>query len=77
VSADHRLMAVSLRAGAHLEPDAPRPLFELRRLAPVPSWPTPYAVSADGQRFLVGSVVDEGGGSPITIVLNWTRLFDR
>jgi Tol biopolymer transport system component/DNA-binding winged helix-turn-helix (wHTH) protein len=77
VSADHRLMAVSLRAGADLEPDAPRPLFELRRLAPAPSWPTPYAVSADGQRFLVGSVVDEGGGSPITIVLNWTRLLDR
>jgi hypothetical protein len=34
-------------------------------------------VSADGQRFLVGAVVDEGGGSPITVVLNWTRLFEH
>ncbi len=77
VAADYRLMAVSLRAGSALDPGAPRPLFELRRLQPAPSWPTPYAVSADGQRFLMGAVVDEGGGSPITVVLNWTRLVYR
>jgi eukaryotic-like serine/threonine-protein kinase len=77
VSADYQLMAVPLRAGQGLEPGASRALFELRRLQPAPSWPTPYAVSADGQRFLVGAVVDEGGSSPITVVLNWTQLFDR
>jgi Tol biopolymer transport system component len=77
VSADYHLMAVSLRLGAVIEPDTPRPLFEIRRLERVPSWPTPYAVSPDGQRFLVGAVVDEGSGSPMSVVLNWTRLFDR
>jgi eukaryotic-like serine/threonine-protein kinase len=77
VSADYQLMAVPLRAGQGLEPGASRALFELRRLQPAPSWPTPYAVSADGRRFLVGAVVDEGGSSPITVVLNWTQLFDR
>ena len=77
VAADYQMMAVPVRAGQSFEPGAPRALFELRRLQPAPSWPTPYAVSPDGQRFLIGAVVDEGSGSPITVVLNWTRLVDR
>ena len=77
VGADYQLMAVSVRIGATLEADAPRSLFELRRLEPLPKWPTPYAAAADGQRFLIGAVTDEGSGSPIGIVLNWTRLIDR
>jgi hypothetical protein len=31
-----------------------------------------YAVSADGQRFLINMTVGEAGASPISIVLNWT-----
>ena len=30
-----------------------------------------YAVSSDGQRFLVNLDVDEGTASPITLILNW------
>ena len=30
-----------------------------------------YAVSLDGQRFLVNLAVDEGTTSPITIIYNW------
>ena len=30
-----------------------------------------YAVSSDGQRFLVNLAVDEGVASPITLILNW------
>ena len=30
-----------------------------------------YAVSSDGQQFLVNLAVDEGTVSPITLILNW------
>ena len=31
----------------------------------------PYAVTADGQRFLVNLPVGQDTSSPITVVLNW------
>jgi hypothetical protein len=52
--------------------DAPRPLFEFRRLSATPPSSTPYAVGRH-QRFLVGSVADAGGDSPITVLLNWQQ----
>jgi eukaryotic-like serine/threonine-protein kinase len=76
-SDDHRMTAVAIRNEKDFDPGEPQPLFELRRLAPNPTRRTPYAVSADGQRFLVGAVTDEGGDSALNIVLNWSRLLDR
>ena len=32
----------------------------------------PYAVTADGQRFLLNTLVDESGAAPVTVVVNWT-----
>jgi hypothetical protein len=31
----------------------------------------PYTVSADGQRFLVNTPLEEDNSSPVTVVLNW------
>jgi hypothetical protein len=31
-----------------------------------------YAVSSDGQRFLINSLTEPTAGSPITVVLNWS-----
>ena len=36
-----------------------------------------YAVSPDGQRFLVNVTSDETNGSPVTIVLNWLNGLRR
>jgi hypothetical protein len=44
--------------------------FEFRSGGVVPN--RPYAVTADGQRFLLNTIVDESGGAPLTVVLNWT-----
>jgi len=33
---------------------------------------TPYAVTADGQRFLINAVVDAEPNAPLTVVTNWT-----
>jgi hypothetical protein len=30
-----------------------------------------YAVSADGQRFLMNTLVQEANASPMTLILNW------
>jgi hypothetical protein len=35
-----------------------------------------YAVSADGQRFLVKVPVEEGAGARIHVVTNWTSLLE-
>ena len=38
---------------------------------------TGFAVSADGQRFLLSVPVESGTNSPIVVVLNWHRLLQR
>lgn len=81
ISADHRMMAVPIQGPAEgtdkFEAGVPVQLFELRRLSPNPQFRTPFAVTADGQRFLVGAVTDEGGDQPITVLLNWRGLLSR
>jgi hypothetical protein len=38
----------------------------------------PYDVSADGQRFLVNTLMQEAtSAAPITIVVNWTALLKK
>jgi Tol biopolymer transport system component/tRNA A-37 threonylcarbamoyl transferase component Bud32 len=48
----------------------PRVLFETPTLAA-------YAVSADGQRFLVSVPVEAGTNAPIVVVLNWSQMLER
>ncbi len=61
-------MAVDVKAGATLEPGVPRKMFPtgLRN----PTWDE-YAVTADGQRFLVLAPADTAP-TTMTVVLNWT-----
>ena len=35
-------------------------------------YPSHYAASADGQKFLVNSVVEQASHPMLTVVLNWT-----
>jgi hypothetical protein len=74
LASDRKLMAVTLRTGATFDADAPRALFqtalslgELRQA---------YAVSGDGQRFLLNTTLD-AGPAPITTVLNWPALLKK
>jgi len=59
--------------GTALEIGAVRPLFETN--------PTQlgrdFDVTIDGQRFLVDTLVEEKGSSPITLVVNWTADLKR
>ena len=55
--------------GSSFEIGAVKPLFEAR---PQTGQRYPYAVSADGQRFLINALPEQAASAPITVVLNWT-----
>jgi Tol biopolymer transport system component len=72
VASDKKLMAVDVKLGATFEADAPKTLFETRVLV-LTSFRNHYAVTADGQRFLVVTTLEETGITPISVVVNWTN----
>ena len=71
VTADNHVMAVDIDAtGDAPILGIPHPLFELPfRLTPNPR--NVYDVTADGERFLVNTLVEGAISAPITWVLNW------
>jgi hypothetical protein len=75
---DSKMMAAPVQLspdGQSLEAGTPAALFPVRILGgPVPGVAAAtqqYAVSSDGQRFLVNLAADEGAASPITLIFNW------
>jgi Tol biopolymer transport system component len=67
---DGTLMAVPMSGAAAMEPGIATTLF--RTPVPVVNAVTnQYAVSADGQRFLLAVPSGNGGQMPITVTLNW------
>src|SRR5262245_37897965 len=74
LAADNKLMAAEVKIkGSVLEIGAVRPLFET-----LPAQQgRDFDVTADGQRFLVNTLVEEKGASPVTLVVNWTADLTR
>lgn len=71
ISADRKMMTVPISAdGTTLKPGAPRALFAVDVVEPNAPYPGDYAVSADGQRFLVNSVTNEPTRQTLTVILN-------
>ena len=79
IAQDGKLMSVEIKDGQTLEAGWPTPLFELH----VPAIPlvgndrNQYAISADGQRFIVSNLVRSDKPTPITIVVNWPQLLKK
>jgi hypothetical protein len=76
IGLDSRLMAAPIRLtpnGQAVEPSTPAALFATRiALGPLPGpYKQQYAVSPDGQRFLIDSLMQDAATSPITLILNW------
>ena len=72
--ANGTLMAASIKAGGQFESEIPRALFS--------SGPTnvnsrPYAVTKDGQRFLVVVPQSASATVPLTVLLNWTAAIQK
>ncbi len=71
ISTDRKLMAVDVKADATIQAGLPHELFDAR-VSGLTDVRTHYAVSRDGQRFLVNRLSEGDASSPITVVLNWT-----
>lgn len=71
LTADGRLIAVSLGGGPRFEPEPIQPLFQTRVPPVLAPFRYGYAVSPDGQRFLLNNVVLDAEPSAITIVRHW------
>jgi Tol biopolymer transport system component len=67
------IVAVAIRSSATgVESDTPRRLFSVPQVPPSGPVPSPYDVTADGQRFLM--LLPPGGApgaAPLTVVVNW------
>jgi dipeptidyl aminopeptidase/acylaminoacyl peptidase len=75
IALDGRLMAVPIRFAETGQPDigAAVPLFMTDVGGAIVQGVTrqQYAVSADGQRFLMNTLVEAAHAAPITLILNW------
>jgi len=75
IAPDDRLMAVPIRFvsnGKAVEPGTPLGLFATNvGSTAINTNRQQYAVSANGQTFVMNSVLGEGSTSPITVILNW------
>jgi hypothetical protein len=81
VANDGKLMSVAVRSnGANFEAEVPKALFDARLPVTVNGGGTlfiPYALSADGQRFLITVGVSDRGLAPITLLVNWTATLNK
>ena len=70
-----RMMAVPVDAGATFTPGTPRVLFEMPLPERAPGNPSRFAVTPDGERFLVVTTAPTENGSRTTrminVILNW------
>ncbi len=69
---DGRLMAVPIQsdsAGAFIDHGAPVALFQPNMVGSNNAYKQQYAVSRDGQKFLINTPLE--GSMPITLILNW------
>lgn len=74
ISPDLKLMAAEVHARPDtLQAASPRAVLDLRRWVHVPYPQVSYAVSSDGQRFLVSARLNPPGTQQLTVVLNADR----
>ncbi len=76
IAPDRKLMAVGVRPGAVFEAGVPQTLFGTRVLT-LTEFRNHYAVTADGQRFLICSTDEETSAPPISVVVNWPTVLKR
>lgn len=76
IAPDRKLMAVDVMPGATFEASVPKALFDTRILS-LTEFRNHYAVTADGQRFLINSRIEETNVTPISVVVNWTADLKR
>jgi eukaryotic-like serine/threonine-protein kinase len=71
VAPDQTLMTVPVHPGQSLDPGTAKQLFQLHAASDF--FGSSYDVAADGQRFLVSTLVGEEASPPLNVIVNWTE----
>jgi serine/threonine protein kinase len=72
IADDGQMMSVAVKTGGpEFEDGTAKALFKTRMLARSRLFHE-YDVTADGQRFLIGTLIGESKATPPTVILNWT-----
>ncbi|HEX7697434.1 MAG TPA: hypothetical protein VF394_08555 [Candidatus Acidoferrum sp.] len=78
LSAEGKMMAVTVNTGASFEAGSPVALFQTHRRQPVSAQDFfSYDVSGDAQRFLIATRVDEANAAPPSVFLNWASEMEK
>jgi len=78
LSADAKLMAVPVKAGATFESGPPEALFQTHARLHIGVMDAfSYDVTRDGQRFLINVKIDDPSPAPLAIVLNWASEMEK
>jgi len=78
VSADGKMMAVSVTTGASFKSGSPIALFQTQRRQPVSAFAVfSYDVRGDGQSFLIATKRDEATAAPLSVLLNWSSDIEK
>ncbi len=78
ISADGKMMAVPVTTdGSTFGAGVARALFDVEIPEAVAPYRSDYTVTADGQRFLVNTLVDQPTLPSLEVILNWTAQLGR
>src|SRR5262249_36553094 len=78
VTTDGKMMAVSVNPMApEFDAGVPHALFDARTPEISAPYPWYYAVTKDGQRFLVNTVNPTSSDVPLTVLLNWDAAIKK
>jgi hypothetical protein len=78
LSAEGKMMAVAVKSASNFEAAPPVMLFQTRTRQPVSFMDTfSYDVTADGQKFLINTRVDEPNAAPLSVILNWASEMEK
>ena len=78
LSAEGKMMAVAVKTGGNFEAGSPQILFQTHLRQPISAVDrVSYDVTADGQKFLVNTKVDEPNAVPLSVILNWAAEMER
>jgi hypothetical protein len=76
VAPDGTMMAVDVTPGEQLTVGRPKPLFRAPLSGDISSYRNRYAVTTDGERFLIDAT-DRPELPPLEVIVNWTALLNR
>jgi len=78
LSPDGKIMAVPVKTGNTFEAGVPNTLFQTHMRQAISAQDLfSYAVTNDGQKFLVNTKVETSNAAPLSVVLNWTSDLEK